>query len=706
MAEIPDTESASGILIADASDPELSITFASPGFEVVTGYRPDEIVGRNARMLQGPDTDPRAISALRTGLAAGEETSATLLNYRADGTPFWNELTLAPEPGREGGTARWIATIRDVTDRMRASAKLHELSYYDQLTGLVNRAALHDALRSALHRARVHDRECALLVIDLEEFGHVNRSHGREVGDVILRGAADRLRALVRPNDTLARTDSDEFALLLTDIPDHAGDVALELAQRLLAALREPFGTDERKIELRANIGVGTFPGALTSQELVDHAQRAVDIARDSGRPVHLFEPRPARMLVVADEAFDPASYTGELDEVLVSGAITCALEPIVRLSDRAIVGFEALARGPEGSALHTPMRLRAAAEEAGRLGELDWACREAAIGAADDAGLPEGTMLSVNVTTATLGDPPPSAHADLDRRAERFGVVLDLAIDDVEQAAVDALRGAARWQAFGGRLAVDDLGAGAHALGLLPLLNPDIVKLDLTRIHRHAPSERARLAAAVAALGDRTGAQIMVEAIESEADVVTAQALGATLGAGRLFRALDGPVQPVRRSVAPPAPAADPFAAITAVSPARAVAPPVAAEAMALAELRAQHGDGIVLLAVLPSPELLDGERCARLRAVARSSPLVALFGDDLGAEPVAGAAGIPLARGDGSLRGSWSLVVLGTDVALAVAVEEDDPGSCRLAQTTDPSAVVAAARTLLPRLQAPADA
>ncbi|MEI2703193.1 MAG: diguanylate cyclase [Baekduia sp.] len=694
MTDRADTESVTGLLIADGSDPALPIVFASSGFELVTGYSAAEVHGQNPRFLQGPDTDPRAVATIRQAIGEGREAATTVLNYRADGTPFWNELTIAPERTERGEIVRWVAVMRDVTDRMQQAARLHELSYFDRLTGLANREALHDALRSALHRARVHDRECALMVIDLEEFGHVNRGHGREVGDVVLREAADRLQSLVRPNDTLARTDGDEFTLLLTDVPDNAGEVALELSQRLLAALREPFGADGLKIELRANVGIGVFPGAMTTQELVDHAQRAVDIARDSGRPVHLFEPRPARMLVVADEAFDPRSYFDELGDVLAGGTITCELEPVVRLSDGSIAGYEALARGPEGSALHTPMRLRACAEAAGRLEQLDWACRRAAVAAAESAGLPDGTTLYVNVTTATLGDLPDAGEA-----GDRFDIVLDVAIDDVEAGAADAVRGAARWQARGGRIAVDDVGAGTHALGLLPLMSPDVVKLDLTRIHKHAPSERARLAAAVAALGDRTGAQVMVEAIESDADLVTAQALGAKLGSGRLFKDAAGKTGPSRRSVVPPSPASDPFAAITAVSPARAVAPPVAAEAMALAELRAQHGDGVVVLSVISDPELLDGERCARLRAIARNSPLVALFGDNLGSEPVAGATGVQLS-GDDDLRGRWSLVVLGADVALAVAVEEDGPDSCRLAQTTDPSAVVAAARSLLPRL------
>jgi len=709
MPADPDIESVAGILIVNALDVDLPITWASPGFEIVTGYGQDEVLGRNPRLLQGPDTDPRAVAALRRAIADGTDNYSTLLNYRADGTPFWNELSLSPQRDAAGTIVSWIAAVRDITDRMRTAAKMHELAFYDQLTGLVNHGALHDELRSTLHRARVHDREAALLLLDIEDFAEVNRAHGRDVGDVILRAVADRLRGLIRPNDVLARTEGDEFALLLPDVPERAAEVASELAVRLQAALREPFGSDSLKIELRANIGIAVFPGALTAAELYDQAETGVEHARGSGRDYQLFTPQPARLLVTADAAFGPDFYVAELTSILEQRQIHCALEPIVALPGGEIVGYEAFARGPEGSALHTPRRLRSTAESAGLLAELDWACRDAAIRAAGNAGLPAGTTLFVNATVATLGRPTPADYAAAAGVAHKhYDVIVDLSIDDLESDAVEALRAAAYWQGNGGRLAIDDLGAGTRALGLLPLLDPDVVKLDIARIQGHAPSERARLAAAVTAYAERTGGQILAEWIESDADRTLAQALGARFGSGRLFGAGDAaPVVPQAPGVPlRPAPSraaeSTPFALLEAHAASIPLSAAATEAAMVLAEQRAQHGDGTVLLTVLPSSDVLDDERRGRLRAVARRSPLVAVFGDELGSEPVADAQGVALAVGD-ALRGSWCLIVLGTDLALALAAQRRPDGSYALARTTDPSLVVAAARTLLPRLTTP---
>jgi diguanylate cyclase (GGDEF)-like protein/PAS domain S-box-containing protein len=708
MAADPDIESVAGILIVDATVDDLPITWASPGFELVTGYGAIEVLGRNPRLLQGPDTDPRAVSALREAIGDGRDSYLTLLNYRADGTPFWNELSVSPQRDKRGTIVSWIAAIRDVTDRMRAAAKLHELAFYDQLTGLVNHSALYDEMRSALHRARVHDREAALLLIDIEDFAAINDAHGRDVGDAILRAAADRLQGLVRPNDTLARTDSDEFALLLPDLHERASEVASELAVRLQAALREPFGTDNLKIELRANVGIAVFPGALTSPELYAQAGIAVDHARGSGRDYHLFVPKPARLLVSADEAFGPEHYETELRTILEQGQIRCELEPIVSLANRAVVGYEAFARGPDGSALHTPRRLRSTAEAAGLLAELDWACRDAALRAAACAELPEGTTLFINATLATIGDEPPATLAEAAKSADaRYDVILDLSIDDLERDAVEALRVADRWQARGGRIAIDDLGAGTRALGLLPLLDPDVVKLDVARIQGHAPSERARLAAAVAAYSERTGGQVLAEWIESDADVTVAQALGARFGSGRLFDNDAAAAASIPRRPTQPksGPEETPFSLLSQAAEPLSLDASAVDAAMTLAEQRAQHCDGVVLLSVVPSSKTLDEERLGRLRSVARRSSLVAIFGDELGAEPVADGHGVQLAPGD-PLNGSWCLIVLGTDVALALAAQRLDGDEPRfaLARTTDPSLVVAAARSLLPRLTAPA--
>src|SRR3954469_13063261 len=349
QVSVPELEGLAAIIAVDARADGLPISWVSPGFELLTGYGAGEVLGRNPKLLQGPDTDPRAISLLTEAIAAGRDAYVTLLNYRADGTPFWNEVAIAPERDDAGRIVRWLGTQRDVTDRMRASARLHELAYFDTLTGLANRAALHDELRSAMHRARVHESEIALLQIDLDDFRRVNDRWGHPAGDALLRVAADRLRSVIRPHDLLARVGGDEFSLLLKDLPAGDGErVAKELAARILAAAREePPVVGALRVETRVSIGIGLYrQGTTTSAtDLLHDADLAVESAKAAGKDtVRVHRAVSGEAVLVPDDAFDPAAAGAELGRVLAERAITAVYQPVVDLASGEVVGYEALA--------------------------------------------------------------------------------------------------------------------------------------------------------------------------------------------------------------------------------------------------------------------------------------------------------------------------------------------------------------------------
>ena len=315
----PDLDGLAAIIAVDALADGLPISWVSPGFELLTGYGASEVLGRNAKLLQGPDTDPRSISVLTEAIAAGRDAYVTLLNYRADGTPFWNEVAIAPERDGAGKLVRWLGTQRDVTDRMRQNARLHELAYYDALTGLPNRSALHDELRSAMHRARVHETELALLQVDVDDFRRVNEKWGHQAGDALLRVVADRLRSVVRPQDLLARQGGDEFALLLKDLPTGEGErVAKELAARLLAAVRDaPHVVGDLRLEIRVSLGIGLYRQGTTttSADLLQDADVAVESAKAAGKDtVRVHRAISGEAVLVPDDAFDPAAAGDALD--------------------------------------------------------------------------------------------------------------------------------------------------------------------------------------------------------------------------------------------------------------------------------------------------------------------------------------------------------------------------------------------------------
>lgn len=711
--EEQELEGVSGILVVDATLDEHPITYASPGFELLTGYGAEEVVGRSPKFLQGPDTDPRATAALSEAITAGEPAYTTLLNYRADGTPFWNELSIAPERDASGRIVRWLGVQRDVTDRMRRHARLQELAYFDPLTGLANQAALHDELRSSLHRARVHDREVALLFVDLDDFRYVNDRHGRRAGDVLLRAVADRLRAVVRPQDHLARQDSDTFALLLKDLPGNAATVATDLAERVLAALHEPFGADALQVQLGASIGIALFPTeATTAAELIDAADIAVEAAKAEGKDrVYVHRRRGGDELLAADEAFSPAAYVAELEAILTAGSITVAFQPIVDLTSRELLAVEALARGPERSALHRPERLFAAAEAAGRVVELDWACRLTAVTAALDGGLDSRVALVLNRAAAAAGTPPP-AGAELWARAEReLRLVIEVDAPALTRHPVELVNALAAERRASATISLDDVGGGVRCLAAVGLAAPGLVKVDLQRLAQCSPAERAAIAAAVATEAQRTGAIVVAEGIESPAQLVTARALGARAGQGFLL-GRPGPLAGPGPTPAGAWPEPDHVVPVGR-TPMEVIAPRtttteasevVVTEMTALLEERALDlGEAAMVLTAVPDAERVSPTLVERYRALAQRAGFVALVGVGVGPAPVAGVSGAGLDRTD-PLAGEWGVVVLGPETAAAVVAREiDDRGPDRrfaVATTRDRDLVIAAARTLLARL------
>jgi diguanylate cyclase (GGDEF)-like protein/PAS domain S-box-containing protein len=717
----PDLEGLAAIIAVDPHADGLPISWVSPGFELLTGYGASEVLGRNAKLLQGPDTDPRTVSVLTEAIAAGRDAYVTLLNYRADGTPFWNEVSIAPERDAQGHLVRWMGTQRDVTDRMRVHAKLHELAYYDALTGLANRSALHDELRSSMHRARVRETEIALLQIDVDDFRRVNEKWGHQAGDALLRVAADRLRSVVRPQDVLARLGGDEFALLLKDLPAGEGErVAKELGARILTAVREePHVVGDLRLQMRVSIGVGLYRQGTTttSADLLHDADVAVQTAKSGGKDaLRVHRTATGDAVLVPDDAFDPGAAAGELDRILAAADVTAVYQPIVDLASGELLAYEALARGPEGSPLHRPDRLFATAHATGRAVELDWACRIVAVRGALESGLGRDASLFLNAEPVAIGTPCPPAHAELWDRAQRE---LDLVIEITERAVTarpaELIGTIADARGAGHGIALDDLGADVRSLALLPLVEPDIIKLDLRLVQDRPSTDQAAIVSAVAAEHERTGAQILAEGIETDEHVAIARTLGASLGQGWKFgrpgplpQAGARPSRVRRKAVAAPElPGDTPFAVVSGVRETSAATKRLLLPMSLHLEQRALRiGEGAVILSAFQDARHFTKATVRRYEALARRSSLVAAFGVGLPEEPVHGVRGAWL-DADDALAGEWSVVVLGPHFAGALVATDlgdaDRPEGDRrftFATVYDRGLVIAAARTLLSRI------
>ncbi|HIJ63740.1 MAG TPA: diguanylate cyclase, partial [Rhodospirillaceae bacterium] len=197
-----------GVMITDAAGMILSV---NPAFSDITGYGPEEVVGRNASLLKSDHHDAAFYDALWSVLLRDGRWQGEIWNRRRNGEAFVERLSINRVPGEDGTAATFVGVFSDVTEQRRKDERIRHLAFHDALTDLPNRYLLQDRLDHAISRARREERSLAVMFIDLDHFKTINDTLGHDVGDLLLRQEALRLRAALREVDTVARMGGDEF---------------------------------------------------------------------------------------------------------------------------------------------------------------------------------------------------------------------------------------------------------------------------------------------------------------------------------------------------------------------------------------------------------------------------------------------------------------------------------------------------------------
>lgn len=406
-------------------------------------------------------------------------------------------------------------------------------------------------------------------------------------------------------------------------------------------------------------------------------------------------------------------SFTSVLAQLVSSPeSVDPMYQPIVELTDHMIVGYEALSRWPAAGSID-PVTVFDHARARGCLGDVEWACRLAAVQGALDGGVGTGYALFVNVEPDALDPvrmPAPPRAAEVFDAAAAAGIQLVVELTErtllTDPATMLATVEAAR--IFGHAIALDDVGANDESLALLPLIAPDIVKLDHRLIHDEPDGRTASILAALAAHTERTDTIILAEGIETPAHLDTARAWGATLGQGCLFgppAALPAPpacapvplALPRRHSTVPVTPAALMSQLDTRIADAallRALRRHL--EDQALASV-----DPLTIIATFQSAAQFTLVVAERYCALAARHPFVAALGVGFPDTPSPGVRGSAIAPGD-PLLGQWVLTIIGHHYCVALIAREIDDYPPHLgrrfeyALTHDRASAVQAARCL----------
>ena len=530
--------SSNGIVITGGAKQDHAIIYCNPAFERITGYPTDEACGRDCRELLSTDEEDPARDRIHDALTNNTELRVVLRNYRRDGTPFWNDFYMAPVPDETGDINHFVGILNDISEHKQAQSDIAFNASHDVLTGLPNRALLADRIEQALSLIERHQLSLAVLLLNLDNFKLVNDSLGLRTGDRLLEAVAERLKSLVRPGDTVARLGSDEFAMLLPDLA--APEDAVEIVEKLLAALAQPYHIDDHTLHITTSIGIAVSREKLpNAMEMVQQADMAMLEAKQSGKNTYQWYGAHLRK-----EAARRAALRNNLEQAIEQEYLQLHYQPQVSCRTGKYVGSEALIRWHDpDQGLLLPAEFIPVLEETGqiiRLGQwiLERACQDNQ--ALIESGFPEHTM-SVNVSPIQLQQ---TNFADIVHHAlDTAGMSAEHLILEVTESVMlaDASgTGIANLQTLrdlGVGIVIDDFGKGYASLNYLKQLPATKLKIDRQFI-KDVISDRkdASITKGIISLAHHLGLSVVVVGVESEAQAVFLKRNLCDVLQGRLF--------------------------------------------------------------------------------------------------------------------------------------------------------------------------
>jgi diguanylate cyclase (GGDEF)-like protein/PAS domain S-box-containing protein len=509
------------LYVDDVTDNAANI-YTSPQVEALLGYTVEEWISDPDLFVKllHPDDREQVLSEVQRTNASGERFVSEYRLLAKDGRIVWihDESTMHAEEGRPVHTQGYML---DITRRRQAEEELRLLAWSDSLTLLPNRALLVERLRDAKA-----DSPRSLLFLDLDDFKTINDSLGHPTGDGVLVELALRIGDVIREDDLVARIGGDEFAVLAgtTDT-----DALEGLANRLLAAVGEPFVLDGRELRLSGSIGIATGSGA---EDLLRNADLAMYEAKRAGRGFAFFA---AEMHAAAERRLALLAELGRSD---LYDELVLHYQPTFDLATGAVEGVEALLRWQHPRhGLLAPGVFIAAAEESGAIvGIGGWvlreACREAA-GWGDLCGT--SPVVAVNVSARQLREE--GFLADVSGALAASGLPasalrLELTESVLLEATEATRRNLAALPELGVALAIDDFGADHSSIGMLKELAPDVLKIDRSFVAVAGEREQALLRG-VLSFARELGLKIVAEGIEAEEQLVAVRRLRCDAGQG-----------------------------------------------------------------------------------------------------------------------------------------------------------------------------
>lgn len=527
--------SSEAMMVTNADNIIISV---NPAFTSVTGYAPDEVLGKNPAILDSGLHDEFFFQAIRTSLEATGHWEGEITGRRKNMEIYseWRKVNAIYD--EEGSVHRWITLFSDITLKKKSDELIWEQANFDSLTSLPNRYMFHNRLEQEIKKASRTGSSIALILLDLDHFKEVNDTYGHNIGDLLLKEAAWRLSSCVRGIDTVARLGGDEFTVILGGLNN---TISINRVVRdILHAMAEPFRLGDEVAYVSASIGVTFYPQDASDMEaLVRSGDQAMYAAKNQGRNCASYFTR-----TLHEAAQTRMRLASDLRGAIAGGQFQLHYQPILELATGNVHKAEALLRWHHPKlGLVNPADFISIAEETRMIVDIgDWVFRTA-VQQAKDWRISHCAEFQISINTS-----PVQYRKDVSLHKTWLEYLQELelpgqsvVIEITEGLLMDASPAVtSKLLAFrnaGLQVSMDDFGTGYSSLAYLKRFDIDYLKIDQSFVQSLAPeSNDLALCEAIIVMAHKLGIKVIAEGIETEAQRDLLALSGCDYGQGNLF--------------------------------------------------------------------------------------------------------------------------------------------------------------------------
>ncbi len=502
------------------TDPNGKIIKVNEAFTKITGYKSEEVIGKNPKVLKSEKHSENFYKEMWRELHTNGYWCGDIYNKRKNGEIYPERLSITAIKNEEGVTTHYIAHFIDITELENAKKKAMHLARHDFLTKLPNRGSMIERLKEEIVRAKRHEFLNAFLFIDVDNFKKINDYYGHAIGDELLKAIAGRFKKIIRKEDYVARISGDEFCIVLLELENDEKKASLwvkNICQKILEKISQPFFIFDYKLRVSISIGVKIFPlGDEDVNSIINKADTAMYKAKNSGKNRFYFYDREIEHRIKFIKEMEV-----EIKNGLKKGEFEFYFQPKVSSFNNLIVGAELLVRWNHPTkGLLFPDSFLSVAKDTKLLSEINLLALESACKFLSQSRVKLDGTLSINVNSKDLFSESfvNSIKDAIDKyKISPQKIELEILEDELIEDFKTIKQNMKELQKFGVKFSIDDFGTGYSSILYLQKLCVDSIKIDKHFIQNIEEKSNRELIRMIHQIAKTFDLDFIVEGVETQ---------------------------------------------------------------------------------------------------------------------------------------------------------------------------------------------